>query len=59
MLFVHEVVKGDFLASAASYTPCCVYGSVANNNHTKGIVSVPDMLLIFFVFGHGKYPLSE
>lgn len=56
MLFVHEVVKGDFPAATASYTSCCVYGSVANDNLTKGIVGVPDMLLILFVFGHGKSP---
>ena len=56
MLFVHEVVKGDFLASAASYTPCCVYGSMPNDGLAKNIVCMPDMLLILFVFGHGKSP---
>ena len=34
----------------------CVYGSVAKDSHAKGVVCMPDMLLIFFVFGHGKSP---
>ena len=56
MFFVYQIVKGNFPAAAAAYAPGCVYGSMANDNPAKGIVRVSDMLLIFFVFSHGKAP---
>ena len=59
VFFFYQIFKRDFPLAAAPYAPGCVYGSVANNSLAKGIVCMPDMFLILFVFGHGKSPLSE
>ena len=59
VFFFYQIFKRDFPLAAAAYAPGCVYGSVANNGLAKGIVCMPDMFLILFVFGHGKSPLSE
>ncbi|WP_303007122.1 hypothetical protein [Bacteroides congonensis] len=59
VLFIYQIFKRDFPPAAASYAPCCVYGSVANDDFAKGIMRVPDMLLILFVFGHGKSPFLD
>ena len=56
MFFVYQIVKGNFPTAAAAYAPCCVYGSMENDNPAKSIVRVSDMLLVFFKFGHGKSP---
>ena len=56
MLFAYQIVKGYFPTAAAAYAPGCVYGSVTNDDLAKGIVRVLDMLLVLFVFGHGKSP---
>ncbi len=56
VFFFYQIFKRDFPLSAAPYAPGCVYGSVANNSLAKGIVCMPDMFLILFVFGHGKSP---
>ena len=42
--------------AAAAYASGCVYGSMPNDGLAKNIVCMPDMLLILFVFGHGKSP---
>ena len=55
-VFFYQIFKRDFPLVAAPYAPGCVYGSVANNSLAKGIVCMPDMFLILFVFGHGKSP---
>ena len=55
-VFFYQIFKRDFPLAAAPYAPGCVYGSVANNSLAKGIVCMPDMFLILFVFGHGKSP---
>ena len=56
VFFFYQIFKRDFPLAAAPYAPGCVYGSVANNSLAKGIVCMPDMFLILFVFGHGKSP---
>ena len=35
------------------------HDSVANDDFAKGIMRVPDMLLMLFVFGHGKSPFLD
>ena len=54
VFFFYQIFKRAL--AAAPYAPGCVYGSVANNSLAKGIVCMPDMFLILFVFGHGKSP---
>jgi len=56
VLFRYQVFRPDFPLAAAAYVSGGVYGSVANDSLSKGIVCMPDMLLIFFVFWHGKSP---
>jgi len=56
ILLVHQIVKGDFPLPAFMYPPGCVYGCVANDNPAKSVVSVLDMLFVFFKLGHGKSP---
>ena len=51
-----DIDEYEELFKAVSHAPGCVYGSVANNSLAKGIVCMPDMFLILFVFGHGKSP---
>lgn len=46
MFFVYQIVKGNFPTAAAAYAPGCVYGSVTNDNLTKGIVRILDLLFI-------------
>ena len=50
------IFKRDFPLAAAAYASGCVYGSMPNDGLAKNIVCMPDMLLILFVFGHGKSP---
>ena len=59
MLFICDVVKGYF--SFVFPAPCpqrCVAG-IADNNFTKSVECVLDMLFVFFCASHRKFPLPS
>ena len=59
VLFICDVVKGYF--SFVFPAPCpqrCVAG-IADNNFTKSVECVLDMLFVFFCASHRKFPLPS
>ena len=59
VLLVCEVVKGYFSFVFPVPRPNRRIHGVADNNSTKGMECVNDMLLVFFCTGHGNFPLSS
>lgn len=59
VLLVCEVVKGYFSFVFPVPRPNRRIHGVADNNSTKGMERVLDMLLVFFCTGHGNFPLSS
>lgn len=59
VFLVCEVVKGYFSFVFPVPRPNRRIHGVADNNSTKGMECVNDMLLVFFCTGHGNFPLSS
>lgn len=59
VFLVCEVVKGYFSFVFPVPRPYRRIHGVADNNSTKGMECVNDMLLVFFCTSHGNFPLSS